>query len=267
MYSQKDTRWSNIKLGTGKYTVGRAGCYIVSLCNLLIEKDIINLTPKDMNELCLRKGFYANNDMLKSLEIAEYFKLNYKNTGVNPKKICIAETNHYASSGVPKHFFLLYSNNTIIDPLKNPATVRKNPYKIVSYRVFTKKDIPIMPVKSNNGNSGNVTTVTSENEMLQTQKNDLGAVDNSSAVSDILTSNKNSTQSNFEAVVMNKIMNKEKIKALLLSNPAKRVYWTTLNSFIGLAIVYFSDINWVFAPFIIGILNSITKEINKKLSA
>lgn len=59
----------------------------------------------------------------------------------------------------------------------------------------------------------------------------------------------------------------DKLKELLLSNFAKRVYWTTLNGFIGLAIIYFTDSNYIYAPLVIAVLNAITKEINKRLSA
>jgi len=56
----------------------------------------------------------------------------------------------------------------------------------------------------------------------------------------------------------------DKIKEILLSKQAKRLYWNTFNGFLGLFIVYLTDINWAFAPVAIAICNGITKEINKR---
>jgi hypothetical protein len=53
---------------------------------------------------------------------------------------------------------------------------------------------------------------------------------------------------------------------VLTSSSAKRFYWNTLNGAIGVAVVYFSGINWVYAPIVIAVLNGITKEINTYIS-
>lgn len=55
-------------------------------------------------------------------------------------------------------------------------------------------------------------------------------------------------------------------KMAVTSKAAKRFYWNTLNGAIGVAITYFSGINWLYAPVIIGILNGATKEINVYLT-
>ncbi len=56
----------------------------------------------------------------------------------------------------------------------------------------------------------------------------------------------------------------ETIKEALISKQAKRFYWNTLNGAIGVAIITLTDIDWIYAPVIIAILNGLTKEINKK---
>ncbi len=58
----------------------------------------------------------------------------------------------------------------------------------------------------------------------------------------------------------------EKLKQVLFSKQAKRFYWNTINGAIGILIIYLMKLNWVYAPFLIAILNGITKEINNNLS-
>lgn len=60
--------------------------------------------------------------------------------------------------------------------------------------------------------------------------------------------------------------NSTQVLDFLKSKIAKRFYWNTLNGFIGLVIVYFTQIDWLYTPIIIGVLNGITKEINTYLS-
>lgn len=139
-FSQKDPAWKNIKLGTGNLNLGQAGCLIVSYCNLLVELDIIKLTPEDLNDLCIRKGFYSNGDMLILPKLAEYFKLTYKKQ-IEPSELCILETDYYKNKGVPQHF-TLYRNRKIIDPLDLPCNWKSNKYPAVSYRVFTRLSTP-----------------------------------------------------------------------------------------------------------------------------
>jgi hypothetical protein len=50
----------------------------------------------------------------------------------------------------------------------------------------------------------------------------------------------------------------------LKSNQAKRFYWQTFAGFLGLAIVFLSSIDWIYAPVIIALISGITKELNNK---
>lgn len=56
----------------------------------------------------------------------------------------------------------------------------------------------------------------------------------------------------------------ELIKKLLSDNRVKTALWTIVNSLIVVAIAAFGELNAVWVPFMIAVLNMITKEINKK---
>jgi hypothetical protein len=56
----------------------------------------------------------------------------------------------------------------------------------------------------------------------------------------------------------------DKVIEFLKSKEAKRFYWNTLNGAIGLAIIYCSGLNWIYAPVLIALLNGISKELNKR---
>ncbi len=52
-----------------------------------------------------------------------------------PKGWSVGVTTHYASKGVPKHFFLV-NGDVMVDPLSFPAKFEPLKYKIVAYRAF-----------------------------------------------------------------------------------------------------------------------------------
>ena len=54
----------------------------------------------------------------------------------------------------------------------------------------------------------------------------------------------------------------ENIKKFLTSNKAKSLYWQFLNLAILFGITMIADLNWVYAPMLLPVLNSITKYIN-----
>jgi len=56
----------------------------------------------------------------------------------------------------------------------------------------------------------------------------------------------------------------ETLKQILISKQAKRFYWTTLAGFLGLSIMFLGNIDWVYAPMMIAVINGITKEINNR---
>lgn len=136
-YSQKDPRWASETLGTCKGTIGKIGCKTTCLAMIAgIRPDIVN--DKLLLEGCYQKGCHSVDALC-----AETLDLEYYGRETNPPNYaCIAETNHYASKGVPQHFFILLPSGKKIDPLhKNPRPAKNN-YKVVSYRLFKPKSTP-----------------------------------------------------------------------------------------------------------------------------
>lgn len=127
------------RLGSCKDTIAQSGCFITSLCNLALNLNTSKKTPPELNKWLIKNGGYSDGCLLNSAKGAEGVGLVSKGrTGINPEHICICETDHWKSKGVPQHFFV-YSDGQAIDPLDLNPTWKKNPYKIVSYRVFTVK--------------------------------------------------------------------------------------------------------------------------------
>lgn len=48
------------------------------------------------------------------------------------------------------------------------------------------------------------------------------------------------------------------------STIVKRFLWQTLAGFLGLAVVFLGNIDWVYAPVVIAIIAGVTKEINNR---
>ncbi len=140
-YSQRDPKWSGVQLGVCKNeTIGKSGCVITSLSNFLVStsssKEREN--PKEMNEWCKKKGIYASGCLVDMSRFAKLRNMSYLKTTKKPKvEKCLAETDFYKKNGVPQHFFMLrLKDGKIIDPLDSKPEWKKNPYGIVSYRVF-----------------------------------------------------------------------------------------------------------------------------------
>lgn len=125
------------KLGTCARTIYSDGCFITSVSNLFKFYGFKDITPPEMNKLCKDKGFYVQGCALVAPSLSKYFDLTYERTVSKPKKVCIAETDHYAKKGFPQHFFVIDPvKNERLDPLDENPTWEKNDYHIVSYRVF-----------------------------------------------------------------------------------------------------------------------------------
>ena len=55
----------------------------------------------------------------------------------------------------------------------------------------------------------------------------------------------------------------EKLKQILTSKKTKSFLWQTANGAIAIIITGFTDVDYIYAPIIIAMLNGITKHINK----
>lgn len=141
-YSQKQEPWQSDKLGTCNTTIRFNGCFIVSLSMLTNSVD-----PRQVNELLKQDGGYSQGCMVNSSKAASILGLQYGGrTNIKPKFICIAETQDYdrpSTAYKEQHFFVFAPKGTveekydvILDPLDNPCVWKKNPYHIVSYRLF-----------------------------------------------------------------------------------------------------------------------------------
>jgi hypothetical protein len=132
-YSQKS--YPNVKLGNSNDTISNSGCFITSIANLL-EYYGRGLTPPEVNEIGKKCGAF-NGALLTAGTLAKALNLSYEKTSKVPVDVCIAETDHYKSKGVPQHFFLYCPlESGRIDPLKLNPKWEHNTYKIVSYRIF-----------------------------------------------------------------------------------------------------------------------------------
>jgi len=127
-YSQKDLKWASERLGTcPNETIGKSGCKISCLASFCGK------TPSEVNKIIP----YVSGCLTEDVSAAKALGLPFLGkTTVKPDFDCIAETDHFKSRGVLQHFFILLSDGRCIDPLDAIPVPKKNPYKIVSYRLF-----------------------------------------------------------------------------------------------------------------------------------
>lgn len=129
-YSQKS--YPKVKLGTCADSIAQSGCFLTSFCSLLGILQVADISPEDFN-----KKAFPNGGCLANAQFwADLYRLTYRKTAEAPKQVCIAETDHYKPKGVPQHFFVWSPEGSIIDPLDVKPAWKKNPYRIVSYRIF-----------------------------------------------------------------------------------------------------------------------------------
>ena len=132
-YSQKDPLWKDLEIVKGM-TIGTYGCYIVAL-SMMIQMPP-NLTLQILQKkLCFNKsGELLHPNDAHALGFQKY---GYRND--DPKRMCIAETNHFAPA-YPKHFFLWKGvDDLIVDSLDGKDKViskMPHPYHIISWRVY-----------------------------------------------------------------------------------------------------------------------------------
>ena len=145
MYSQKDSRWKNKKLGFGNTTIGGYGCAISAFSNFMADLGI-QITPDEMNEKAKKCGAFSG-DMLNFSVLAKELGFNYRKDTAS-SQICIAETNYYKNKGVPQHFFL-YNPITKrrVDSLDLDPKWEDNNYNIVSYRILIPMQETITPMR------------------------------------------------------------------------------------------------------------------------
>lgn len=145
-YSQKNLRWKWQKLGTCNTTIGKAGCFVTSLANLADTelKDpkgkVREANPSIVDWVATVKGLYAHRCLVVSKTFAKLLNLEYKGkSSKKPSYPCIMETDHYAYCNICQHFCVSFPDGDIIDSLDWKPKKKKNPYNVVSYRLFRNK--------------------------------------------------------------------------------------------------------------------------------
>lgn len=131
IYSQKDPRWANIKIGNTNLTIGNFGCYMVDLAMLA------NIPPNEVNALFTKKKAYNENGEIINERAYNLLGMTFlgKST-VRPAELCIATTCFYAPK-FPRHFFIMRpGGQKIVDPLVGAEIWNKYKGTIVSYRLF-----------------------------------------------------------------------------------------------------------------------------------
>jgi hypothetical protein len=127
LYSQRDSRWGNQKLGYGDTTIGNFGCTITSLAQLLLINGH-NETPATVNEkLKVNNGFVGTNkNLLVWTAIEKAFDAKHIKRGYtyNNNEVlnaiaqyggCMVEVDG-TRIGTPTHWVLYIGNQKMIDP-------------------------------------------------------------------------------------------------------------------------------------------------------
>ena len=127
IYSQRDKRWKDIKLGSCKKTIGEAGC-LVTIFAFLFDK-----TPAEINKLLFLQGGYAYGCEVWWIKAANILGFEFLGWGNDVPKYMpvIAEV----KSKGQKHFVLVKSMTEVFDPYFGDVIRFTDRYdKVVSYR-------------------------------------------------------------------------------------------------------------------------------------
>lgn len=129
IYSQRDPKWANEKLGFGSTTIGGYGCKLTSFAML------DGRTPSELNALFKKEGCFSG-DLLDDKKCAQALGWTFiiRTTDSPSTTPCIAEVDMSPSPGKQQHF-VVWQGDTILDPwtgAERPSTT----YPVVSFRNF-----------------------------------------------------------------------------------------------------------------------------------
>ena len=169
LYSQRDTRWKDEKLGYGSTTIGNFGCTISALSQLLLINGYSE-TPSTVNaKLKANAGFVGTNqNLLVWTAIEKAFKAkhlkraySYNNTevadAISKYGGCLVEVDG-SRIGAPTHWVLYIGNQKMIDPWTGTE-------QATSY--YPPKGYSIISVEKNTGGDMTMTVPKTEWERLR----------------------------------------------------------------------------------------------------
>lgn len=141
VFSQRDPRWKNVKLGNSKTsTIGQYGCFVTCLSMM------VNKRPDEVNEILKKAGAF-NGDLLISEKAAEALNLEYKGREYNInnmpqyspsiKEVRMGKSQHFVLRIIDKNDSLSskISGALIVDPWTG-LKQRIDYYPFKSYRLF-----------------------------------------------------------------------------------------------------------------------------------
>lgn len=117
--SQRDSKWSSIKVGDGSGTIGQVGCTITCLGYL------VGLTPDKVNEkLKSAKGYQVNlviwSKTAEAIGVASYRYTTYNNNAVvdaiSKNGAVLGEVDAKAIGGTGKHWVVMTGSGKVQDP-------------------------------------------------------------------------------------------------------------------------------------------------------
>ena len=136
IYSQRDPRWGDIKIGDSNSKIKDVGCFLTAL-SMLVGKE-----PPVVNTLLKAAGAFSG-DLIISTKAAKALDLDYLGVSSVPAvwEPSIVEVDMSPAPGKQQHF-CVWMKDKIIDPWT--GTERQlNKYPHVSYRLFKNSNTPM----------------------------------------------------------------------------------------------------------------------------
>jgi hypothetical protein len=123
--SQRDSRWKNVRLGTGDTTIGSHGCVLTSLTALAGKTD-----PREVNELMIKNNGFVDGDLVNWVNVPRALPMlkfqwrswvydnNQVANWVYTKKLPVIVEVDGAPIGSPKssHFVIFLGDRKCMDP-------------------------------------------------------------------------------------------------------------------------------------------------------
>jgi len=150
-YSQRDSRWSEEKIGDTQSSIGRYGCLITAFGN------VIDKTPSEVNAQLKEVHGYANDLViwskvpeafpeLKFIKRSNVYNNDDVKTAIDRNKFCLVEVDYDGKIDSPLdfHWVEFIGNQKLIDPWDGKEKPT-NTYPLVRGYVIYDRTIPVSP--------------------------------------------------------------------------------------------------------------------------